>query len=271
MLNKKPLVSIITPCYNDGKYLLECIECVDRINYQNLEHIIINDGSTDLLTCEILKQVEQTETRKIINTENAGVCVARQLGVLASNGKYVLPLDADDLISETYISQAVELLEKSDDLKLVTTNYKLFGEVNKFIEVESFSLSKLLGHNLYCNSSIFKRSDFDNIGGYSIYMKDGLEDWEFWIKLLESGGEVKITEGVNYFYRIKKTKYSRNASVDEEKRRKLRRVIWENHKNLYSKIYPDPIFTYEFMSVVNSKEYKIGKLLLNPIRKILNR
>ncbi|MCD7930962.1 MAG: glycosyltransferase family 2 protein [Tannerellaceae bacterium] len=126
-----PLVSIITPCYNDRKYLLECVESVNKSTYKNVEHIIINDGSTDKLTKNILLNLKH-DSVKVFHTPNQGVCKAKNFGVEKSKGKYILFVDGDDLISKTYIEDAVRIFEKSDNLlKVVACNYRLFGKVNR--------------------------------------------------------------------------------------------------------------------------------------------
>jgi glycosyltransferase involved in cell wall biosynthesis len=259
-----PLVSVITPCFNDGKYLLQTIECIKNSNYKNIEHLIIDDGSTDEYTCTVLDTIiDKFSNIRVIRTKNQGVCKARHQAIRESLGKYILPLDADDLISKDYISLGVKELEANDVIRLVVTDYKLFGQNNKIIKLESYSLEKLLGHNLFVNSSIYRRIDFDKFGGYNENMKDGLEDWDWWINLLKHGGEVKRIDGIHFFYRIKKAN-SRNASIDDVKHMSLRRQIWENHRDVFSMVFMNPRECFEYIDIVQSWEYKIGKIILQP-------
>jgi len=265
-----PLVSIITPCFNDGKYLLECIESVRNSTYKNIEHIVIDDGSTDKYTCEILDTLDDFNIH-LIRTKNQGVCKARQQAILESSGKYILPLDSDDLISKDYITLCVNELELDSSVCLVVTNYKLFGRYNKIIKIEPYSLEKLLGHNLFVNSSMYRRINFDDIGGYNDNMNNGLEDWDFWINLLKNGGKVKLINGIHFFYRMKKKKYSRNAMIEENDFYSLRRQIWKNHREVFANNYLNPLETFEYRKVAYSKEYLLGKILLTPIRKLLKK
>jgi len=263
-----PLVSVITPCYNDGKYILDTVKSVEKSTYENIEHIIINDGSTDQYTLEVLDKIDSHRLR-IIHSENQGVCKARNTAIKQSNGKYILPLDGDDLISSEYISKAVEQLEADENVKLVACNYRHFGKVNRSIKVESYSMEKLLGRNLYVVSSFFRRADFDRVGGFNVNMHKGLEDWDFWIDILEYEGQVVIVQGQHFFYRIKSSKVSRNYSMTKDVLKELRRIIWENHRELYSRVFPDPLQTIEYRKIASSKEYRLGKILLAPIRKLL--
>lgn len=265
-----PLVSVITPCFNDGNYLLKCIESVYNSDYKNIEHIIIDDGSTDKYTCKYLDTINNNNIR-LIRTKNQGVCIARQIAIMESFGKYILPLDADDIISDKFISLCVNELEKDDYVCLVVTNYRLFGRYNKVVNLEPYSLEKLLGHNLFINCSMYRRIDFDKVGGYNENMKEGLEDWDFWINLLKNGGKVKYIDGIQFFYRIKKKYYSRNAMISSDKFKFLRKQIWENHREIFATLFLNPLETFEYLEIVNSKEYILGKILLNPVRKLLGK
>lgn len=267
-MGKGPLVSIITPCFNDGKYIKECVESVQNSTYRYIEHIIVDDGSTDLFTHEVLDSLCY-ENVTIIKQVNQGVCVARNIGVNKASGEYILPLDADDMISTDYVKAAVlEFLEDSK-IKLVTTNYTMFGKNNRNIKVQDYSLELLLGQNLFINCSMFRKSDFLAIGGYSLNMINGLEDWDFWIKLLSSGGSVSCLNENHFFYRIKNINESRNSKVNFVNDNGLRKSIWENNKLVFSRTYFNPKKSVEFLLVYNSLEYQIGKVVLKPIRKIV--
>lgn len=267
---KLPSVSIITPCYNDGKYILDTVKSVETSTYANIEHIIINDGSTDSYTLEVLHRINNPRVR-IIHTENQGVCKARNTAIKHSSGKYILPLDGDDLISTEYVSRAVERLEADENVKVVTCNYRLFGKINRSVKIEPYSMEKLLGHNLYIVSSFFRRTDFNRVGGFNENMNNGLEDWNFWISILELEGSVMILEDEHFLYRIKPRQVSRNASMTQDDHKELRRLLWENHRELYSHTFPDPLQTFEYLNVANSKEYRLGKALLAPIRKLFRK
>lgn len=264
-----PLVSIITPCYNDGNYLLDCVESVNNSNYQNIEHIIINDGSTDTRTLEVLSMLEAGNKQSIFHITNRGVCYARNLGVEKSNGKYILFLDGDDKISKDYIRLAVDALEEKEERKVVACNYTFFGKSNKKVFLEEFSLERLMGGNIFTITSLIRREDFLQIGGFNENMREGLEDWDFWLSLLKKGGEVYYIDEICFFYRKKHSK-SRNYSMKENDFLVLRKKVYENHKQLYQSRFFPIVYSFEYLMISQSMEYKIGKLLLKPIRKILS-
>src|SRR3954452_3864556 len=111
-------VSVIIPCYNQGRYINETIASVEAQTFTDWEIIIVNDGSNEPETIEILFDVDCKKI-KVIHTENKGVAAARNTGIKAAGGKFILPLDADDLIGVNYLNEAVVFLETNEEVKVV--------------------------------------------------------------------------------------------------------------------------------------------------------
>lgn len=262
-MNPLPLISIIVPCYNDGEYIHECLASIHEQYYKNYEVIVINDGSDDEFTNRIINNLDHPRI-KVIKSVNQGPALARNLAIRNSNGKYILPLDADDKIGALFIKEAIEVLEEKFTVKIVNCNVRFFGIKNGEMKPEPYSIEKLLSENIIVSSSVFRRIDFDNTKGYNPVMKEGFEDWDFWLSILENGGGVYTINRLEFFYRIKKN--SRNNSITSEGFKRLRFQIYNNHKQLYSKHFLDPILSFEYKLIKNSKEYRLGKLLLKPIR-----
>lgn len=118
MSQLSPKVSVIVPCYNLGQYLDETIDSILAQTYQDFKIIIVNDGSTDGDTIELLKTYNKPKTQ-VIHTENQGPSAARSAGIPLAKGQYILPLDADDLIGDTYLEKAVEVLDKDPSIGIV--------------------------------------------------------------------------------------------------------------------------------------------------------
>lgn len=259
-----PLISVIVPCYNDGKYIMDCLNSVHNQNYKNYEIIIVNDGSTDIKTNRLLNSINHPKI-KIFQTPNQGPAKARNFAIENSSGKYIFPLDADNKVSQEFIEEAIGILEANNDIKIVSSDLRIFGLSRGILTFVPYSMEILLCRNIIENASVYRKEDFNKTIGYNPNMKGGYEDWDFWLSLLEFGGEVYQIHKPHIFYRIKKT--SRNQSLWEEEQRRLRRQIYLNHKELYSKFFIDPVECYEYRTVVNSKEYRFGKFFLIPIRR----
>lgn len=261
-----PKVSVIIPCFNQGKYINEAVQSVLHSTFSEFEIIIIDDGSTDNYTKELLFSFSQPKI-KLISIENHGVATARNIGIKNSCGEYILPLDADDKISTAYLEEAVAVLDSNPNIKIVCGDIELFGAKKGKLLLPEHSMEMILAQNTIAVSSLFRRSDFDKTQGFNPNMIIGFEDWDFWLSLLENGGEVFKIDKTCFFYRIKRK--SRNASFSSEQFSILRKQLYLNHKNLFSKYYIDPCNSFEYCHIKNSKEYKIGKILLKPLRKIL--
>ncbi|MBI2033712.1 MAG: glycosyltransferase [Candidatus Liptonbacteria bacterium] len=109
MENGKPLVSVITPAYNAVVYLGDTIRSVLAQTYQNFEHIIIDDGSTD--ETETAVRAFSDHRVKYIRQKNSGQSTARNAGIAAAKGKYIALLDADDFFLPDKLSLQVGYLE----------------------------------------------------------------------------------------------------------------------------------------------------------------
>ena len=115
-MEKKILISVIIPTYNNGKFLDKCIESILSQTYCEFELLIINDGSTDN-TIDILKYYGQKDKRiKLFNIENNGVSFARNLGISKAKGEYICFIDSDDWVEKDYLSQFVSKIQNSKTL-----------------------------------------------------------------------------------------------------------------------------------------------------------
>jgi glycosyltransferase involved in cell wall biosynthesis len=267
----KPLVSVIVPCYNQAKYLAEALDSVLAQSYANWECVIIDDGSTDN-SKEIAERYCAKDKRfKYIHQPNKGVSSARNNAIKASSGLYILPLDGDDKIAPHYLEQAINVFQKSPDVKLVYGKARLFGKGNGDWNIPPYSFKEMMIENLIYCSAVYRREDFNKTNGYSEEMKAGFEDWDFWLTFLDEEDKVFCLPEVQFYYRVNAS--SRNPVTDEAVQRELRKKIFEHHKEKYLKyfslsdIMSDSIFSQKKLEgVYNSRSYRIGRLLSSPVR-----
>jgi glycosyltransferase involved in cell wall biosynthesis len=268
--DKIPEISIIVPCYNQAQYLSETLESVLAQEYTYWECIIVNDGSIDN-TEEISKKYVEKDGRFIyITQKNAGLPKARNSGINRASGKYILPLDADDLIHKDYIFKAIEAFNENTRTSLVYCVAQKFGVENYLWEQADFNYLLLLKGNMIFCSAIFRKSDFLEVGQYDELMDGGFEDWELWIRLLNETSVVKKLPETYFFYRVKSYSMNRMPLKEIES---LKYKIYLKHLELYKKYFISPISLLEendFLKAVykNSPDYKFGNLLINPLRKM---
>lgn len=230
-----PLVSIIIPVFNDEKYIEETLESVKNQEYTNWQCIIVNDGSTDNSETIIKNYITNNIQFIYLSKENSGVSDTRNFGIEKCSGEYILPLDSDDLISTTYLKEAITVFNKNPETALVYCNANFFGEKNSKFKLQKYVYEDLvLSNSIFC-SAIYRKSDFMNTNGYDINLKLGLEDWEFWITFLNAESKVVKLDKVHFFYRIKTN--SRNRIHDDaEKINAIHEYIFQKHKTLYENI-----------------------------------
>lgn len=197
-----PIVSVIVPVYNMERFLSETIDSVLKSNYQNFEILLVDDGSTDK-SREIAAQYAENDNRiKVLSQANGGASKARNTGIANCNGEYILPVDADDLISADYMLKAVEVLQNRPEVKVVSSEAEFFGAKTGFWKLPAFSLKLLARKNMINNCSMYRKIDWEKAGGYCDEIL-GPEDWDFWISVLKSGGEVHRLPIIGLYYRAR--------------------------------------------------------------------
>jgi glycosyltransferase involved in cell wall biosynthesis len=225
-----PKVSVIIPCYNLGEFVEEAAESVEKQTYSDLEIIIINDGSTDERTNRILREYDRPNT-KVIHTENQGSANTRNCGVRESSGLYILPLDADDKIAPTYIEKAVKVMDDRPRVGIVYCEAEFFGDKTGKWELPPYKFPEiLLGNVIFC-SALFRRSDWETVNGYNPNMVSGLEDFDFWLSLIDLGRAVFRIPEVLFYYRQRAN--SRYKSKSPSQFVDLYTQLFRNHKELY--------------------------------------
>jgi len=250
-----PKVSVIIPCYNQGPYLDEAVDSVLEQTYNNFEIIIVNDGSTDKFTVDLLYNYQKPKT-KVIHTTNQGLASARNNGIKAAQGDYILPLDSDDKIGREYLAEAVNILDNNPGIGIVYCDAQVLEDFGKKWDLPDFSLDKMLLDNIIFCSSFFRKRDWKSVGGYDPGMVYGWEDYDFWLSLLERNVLVyKIPRNL-FYYRDISDSMVRSKSVEQKvamfkkiyfKHRKLyeeninvwiRKIVGEEHK-FGAKLYID--------------------------------
>lgn len=253
MAIQTPLVSIIMQAFKQAEFIADAIESVIRQTYPNWELIIVDDGSPDNVR-EIVEEYARLDNRiKFHHSANNGVSAARNLGIKNSSGEFLLPLDADDKIHKEYIKKCVDRFLAFPETKLVYSKWKLFGKHNSHSNLKYRDYKSLLVQNSIFNGAMFRRSDFDQTGGYDENMKISLEDWEFLIRLLNTESVVYQIPKTLFFYRIKEV--SRNNESHDNYH--SQDYIFEKHKTLYQRFWGSQMKSYIEASIFKKKYYNI--------------
>lgn len=216
--------SIILPVYNAELYLKECLESIVKQDFPSWELLLIDDGSTDG-SKDIYQRYKDNKKIRIYIKENSGVSEARNLGICCARGKYIIFLDADDLLNENALTIILEDINSDSNIDLISYDYHVLSNetliparksnqngdyigTNVIKELLSFSVSQSqwYGSDWYGNmrpvwSKCFKRSV---INDNKLKFKKGLrygEDMAFVLSYLLNSKHVKITSHCFYIYR----------------------------------------------------------------------
>jgi O-antigen biosynthesis protein len=259
----RPLVSVIIPCYNYGHYVEEAIDSVLQQTFQNFEIIVVNDGSTDPVTIEVLKHLKKPKTR-VIHQANKGLPEARNEGIRHAKGKYICCLDADDTLEPTYLEKAVALLEANPGIAFAYSWVRLFGDEEKIWYTEPYDLEKLLRYNHISVASVFRYDAWKQVGGYCSEMRQGYEDWEFWIRLGSHGFRGQLIPEALFNHR----RHGRTMTHEaQERHQKLVADIARRNQALFAnpslvkniqRTYFDSRVNHPFLNLNDPKDFRQG-------------
>lgn len=228
--NETPLVSIVIPAYNVESTVIETLDSVVAQTYNNIETIIVDDGSTDN-TLEIVKQfITDKPTMHVYTKGNEGLAATRNYGFQFVKGKYLLFLDADDLIDLDFVKLCVDEFNANPHADIITTEVQHFERETHIYIPPAFSLEGILRGNCFVITSMIKSEAFSAIGMFDTTMKFH-EDWEMWLRMTEQYNNVIRIDKPLFWYRKRKSEDSLCDMNNKEN------ISEEAHAYLYAKHY----------------------------------
>src|ERR1700730_1563830 len=233
-MDRRYYVSVIMPCFNHGEFLQEAVESVSSLKRVEIEIVVVDDGSTDERTRQELERVCGPGI-KVIRQENKGLAAARNAGVRASQGKYILPLDADDRLRSEWLDRGIAVLDSQPQVGVVYGDAQCFGTRNDRWSAGSFETERLLYWNFIHASALYRRSIWEQNGGYDGTMPvQGLEDWDFWLGALEHGWQFEYIPEVFFDYRrTEESMITRTTGFEE----RVKEFVARKHGLLYRQAF----------------------------------
>jgi glycogen(starch) synthase len=219
-----PLVSVVIPYFELDEHVEETLQSIFAQTHENIEVIIVNDGSfrpEDAL----LDELADRYPIEVVTQQNSGLSAARNYGISQARGRYVLPMDADDLLAPTFVGRCVEILQHDRDVSYVTS-------WSHFIDEDGVVLSeKIGGYRPLGNGTgavdelnvagsaeaVFDRRVFDLGIGYSVDLTS-YEDWLHFRELKAQGFVGHVIPEPLLFYRIRPTSMVRTLTIHEHDR-----------------------------------------------------
>jgi glycosyltransferase involved in cell wall biosynthesis len=267
---EKPTASaaVIVPCYNHGQYLSECLDSILNQTYRDWVCVIVDDGSTDSSRNVADAYCQKDSRFSYYYQQNRGLPGARNSGINRCASAYILPLDADDKLASTYLEKTVKVAEEYPCIKIVYSRCQYFGTLNHQMILPDYSYRDLLIRNLITATALFRRKDYNLTTGYDDKLRQGLEDWEFWLQLLDKESKVlKIDEPLFYYRQREKSMIN---SLSHQEKTDLSLYIFDKHIEKYRAECDDPIISAYYNKVLEIKKFGLRNksIFSRAIRKI---
>ena len=227
-------ISIIIPVFNQVSYLEESIESAYNQTLPPYEIIIVDDGSTDgsgeIADRYMFRDFPGVESPvKVIHQVNKGLSSARNTGIMAATGDYILPLDGDDMLMPNAVARITQEIQKTNG-DIIASSFKEFGLSNREVILQGFTMDDLKVANRLGYFSAIRRSALLEVGGYNPKMKWGWEDWDLWFDLFKRGKSIAIIQDILVMYRVKEKSMIHDAN---EHGAELFAQIQKNHPTIW--------------------------------------
>ena len=234
------LVSVVIASYNTEKYLGQSIESVLNQSYQNLELIVVDDGSTDA-TSELIEPYRSDSRLRYVYQDNAGQSNARNQGVRLAKGDLIAFNDADDIWYPSKLEKQVPVMARSENVALVYTGRdRIDSEGNP---IEHRLPTQYRGANLCerlfernfvpCNTCLIRKAVFERLGGFNEQLERS-EDWDLWLRLAAEY-EIDFVPDRLAAKRFWPNQISRDMRRVATARQQIVRSFWKSHPNSVSR------------------------------------
>lgn len=259
------MVSVLIPAYNAEKTINRCLDSILCQTCQDIEMIIVNDGSTDSTLSILLDYAEKDERILIINQPNQGVSAARNAGLRNVSGEYILCVDSDDWIEPNMIQRMLDLIEDADVVFCgndhAETQEQVKGTDNVKIEYwnQQQQMFEFMKHkrmtgmlwNKLIRRSIIENSWFNEMTGYG-------EDAEYLWKILKRSHKMVVTNEILYHHVLNDASIS-HLSFSDKKYSAI--PMWESIVEEVEKDYPElvPLAKERLMCAVVYSGYEMKK------------
>jgi glycosyltransferase involved in cell wall biosynthesis len=236
---QKGKLSIVVPYFNMGAFIDETVQSLLKTEYADKEILIVNDGSTDPQSIDILNRYRNKQNIRVLDKPNEGLAKTRNFGAMQADGEFLAFLDADDLVDPSYYSRCIAVFRRYENVHFAGCWVQYFGNSKSIWPTFMPEPPLILYHNLINSSGlVYKRNAFLAGGKNDPDMVfAGLEDYDSVISMLENGfGGIVIPEPW-FKYRIRPDSMIR--AISRSKKLNLYQHISHKHKQFYATFAAD--------------------------------
>lgn len=237
-------VAVVITSFNQGDLIREAVNSVLQQSLAADELIVVDDGSTDEHSIETLAELERKGIA-VLRQPNKGVSAARNAGIRATNSELTAVLDGDDRFRPGFLAAAVAAFD-DDDIVAASSWLAMFGTVAGIVRPSGGSVTDFLARNSCPASSLFRRQRWHAAGGYAEDMREGFEDWDFFLRILSPGGRIHIVEEPLIEYRT----HPQSANLAGMTRRlSLYSDIIDRHESIFTRHAKTALLAQETISI----------------------
>lgn len=229
-------IEAVITSYNQDSMILEAVESVCNQTLLPQRIIIVDDGSTDKDSLDVLNSIKNNSNLPVPVTiyvqENGGVSAARNAGINKTQSSMVLVLDGDDKLEAEYIENVSKLLWDNPHMVLASSWMHTFGVLDALVCPTGGNIVPFLSHNCCPATHILRKKFYEQCKGYDEAMRSGFEDWDFFLNMLETTPDayIGIVEKPLINYRTAPA----SANIKSMDRRlELMHYMIEKHKSSY--------------------------------------
>ena len=233
-----PTVSVVIPCYQQSAFLPEAIDSVMAQTFPDLECVVVDDGNDAQEAAAIraiVKLYRNDDVRLVVNDTNRKLAGARNAGIEAARGSWIVPLDADDKLAPAFVERALRSIEFDPKRFAYTDSYLWWPDEGRvqLLEAAEYDFADLLRRVTWPCTILYAKDAWRGVRGYKQQMSEagGWEDWEFALSLGEVGvcGQ-RVAEPL-FYYRQHSSNQMRHAALKEKPR--LQEMLRRLHAAVY--------------------------------------
>lgn len=233
-------IAVIVPCYNDGTTVRETVESVKTT--EPVELVIVDDGSSDPHTHQVLAELESEGERVVRHESNRGLVEARMTALAATSAPLVLPLDSDDCLVPGALVAMADLLDAHPEAVACCGDYEEFGDSPELVRTVPHGLDpfRVAYTNEYPITSMFRRELLEAVNGWRFNGPEELlsyEDWDLWMKIADREAQIVYLPGqLVYRRRLHPGQRVRMLDLGKRQHRKIYGQLRAAHPNLFGRL-----------------------------------
>lgn len=278
------LVTVFIPIYNSEKYIKETLKSIINQTYDNLEILIIDDGSTDR-SLEIINEFKDKRIKILKNETNKGIPYTRNRGLKNSNGKYIAIMDSDDISMKDRIEKQVNYLQTHPNIDLVSSNikkfsnnrfenfiYRIHSEFKKYLNDTQVKYNMIFSNPIPNTSVMIRKETIEKLNLRYDEKFFVAQDYNFWVDMILSNCKLIVMKDVLLEYRTGHMNITKFSSLNKKN---IRKEIIFNIKDKMLNYYKIELSDYEkrmfFEFFGEERIEKINEIYIEKIIEILEK